>query len=82
MQVGVTAGTISLKKTIETLGSKIDQLLLSIDKLAELKVVNVDNCQEYIQITRELRTAVDALEKLVDDHEWPLPKYREMLFVL
>ena len=81
-EVGVTAGTISLKKTIETLGSKIDQLLLSIDKLAELKVVNVDNCQEYIQITRELRTAVDALEKLVDDHEWPLPKYREMLFVL
>ena len=29
----------------------------------------------------EVRTAADALELLVDDELWPLPKYREMLFV-
>lgn len=28
-----------------------------------------------------IRTAVDALEGLVDDELWPLPKYREMLFI-
>ena len=28
-----------------------------------------------------LREVVDALEVLVDDELWPLPKYREMLFV-
>ncbi len=28
-----------------------------------------------------LRTEVDALEEQVDDDLWPLPKYREMLFV-
>ncbi|MBR6022573.1 MAG: glutamine synthetase III [Kiritimatiellae bacterium] len=28
-----------------------------------------------------LRTAVDALERLLADDRWPLPKYREMLFV-
>ncbi len=28
-----------------------------------------------------LRVLVDRLEKLVDDSLWPLPKYREMLFV-
>ena len=29
----------------------------------------------------ELRKAVDAWETVVDDAVWPLPKYREMLFI-
>ena len=29
----------------------------------------------------DLRKTVDRLEGLVDDSRWPLPKYREMLFV-
>ena len=29
----------------------------------------------------DLRKTVDRLEGLVDDARWPLPKYREMLFV-
>ena len=29
----------------------------------------------------ELRRLVDRLEKLVDDELWPLPKYRELLFI-
>jgi len=29
----------------------------------------------------DLRHTVDALEYLVDDARWPLPKYREMLFI-
>ena len=28
-----------------------------------------------------LRKEVDSLEKLVSDELWPLPKYREMLFI-
>jgi glutamine synthetase len=28
----------------------------------------------------EVRAACDALEVVVDDDCWPLPKYREMLF--
>ena len=28
----------------------------------------------------EVRKAADALEPLVSDELWPLPKYREMLF--
>ena len=28
-----------------------------------------------------LRKNVDALEQLIDDSIWPLPKYREMLFI-
>ena len=30
---------------------------------------------------QELREAVDALEKQIPDACWPLPKYREMLFI-
>ena len=29
----------------------------------------------------EVRRTVDRLEHLVDDSKWPLPKYREMLFI-
>jgi glutamine synthetase len=29
----------------------------------------------------KLRVIVDDLEQIVDDQKWPLPKYREMLFL-
>jgi glutamine synthetase len=32
-------------------------------------------------LMQEVREAADRLESLVDDETWPLPKYREMLFV-
>ena len=28
-----------------------------------------------------LRASVDKLESIIDDDLWPLPKYREMLFI-
>lgn len=37
--------------------------------------------QQVIGHFGPLRQHVDALELLVDDAKWPLPKYREMLFV-
>ncbi len=32
-------------------------------------------------LMQEVREAADRLETLIDDETWPLPKYREMLFV-
>lgn len=32
-------------------------------------------------LSAELCKLVDTLEKQVDDDLWPLPKYREMLFI-
>lgn len=29
----------------------------------------------------KIRSNVDALEMMVDDEEWPLPKYREMILL-
>ncbi len=38
-------------------------------------------CQEVVPAMARLREAVDTLEACVDDDLWPLPKYREMLFI-
>jgi glutamine synthetase len=34
-----------------------------------------------LPLMRQMRTAVDGLENLVDDGAWPLPTYQEMLFI-
>ncbi|MFT5200148.1 MAG: glutamine synthetase [Planctomycetota bacterium] len=39
-------------------------------------------CERVVPLMSALREVVDALETSVDDDLWPLPKYREMLFVL
>lgn len=35
-----------------------------------------------IPLTKELRAICDELEKIVDDSLWPLPKYRELLYMI
>jgi glutamine synthetase len=32
-------------------------------------------------LIEEIRQHVDLLETIVDDESWPLPKYRELLFI-
>ncbi len=44
----------------------------------EKAIVYQDKVAPYLL---KIRDAVDALELIVDDQEWPLPKYREMLFI-
>ncbi len=45
----------------------------------------VDKAYEYEKIVKpyldEIRDSIDRLELIVDDEKWPLPKYRELLFV-
>ena len=36
---------------------------------------------EVIPQMEKVRAAADGLEKVVDDDLWPLPKYRELMFV-
>jgi glutamine synthetase len=38
-------------------------------------------CDKVKPYFDEIRYSVDKLELLVDDSEWELPKYREMLFL-
>ena len=41
-------------------------------------VIFHDKVTKYLD---EIRVHVDALEMIVDDEMWPLPKYRELLFI-
>ncbi len=45
----------------------------------------VDKAFEYEKVVKpyldEIRDSIDRLELIVDDEKWPLPKYRELLFV-
>ena len=40
-----------------------------------------DTYSGIIDAYNTLRSVIDDLELIVDDSAWPLPKYREMLFV-
>jgi glutamine synthetase len=38
-------------------------------------------CEKVVPYLSKIRYACDKLELLVDDELWPLPKYRELLFL-
>ena len=37
--------------------------------------------EEIVPLMENVRLAVDRLEYLVEDKSWPLPKYRELMFL-
>ena len=72
-------------------GTLIDQLrerrstLAKVVESAEHEHDDVDGCAtaadvEGADAMAAVRESVDALELMVGDEFWPLPKYREMLF--
>ena len=76
---GVSSGTASLKEELIELGAGLDALregLRALDVALELA-----KDAEILAAMRGLRTTVDALEKKVSSKYWPLPKYRDMLFL-
>ncbi len=84
-KVGVSSGTAALRESIVELGSGLDALKNCIQKLEDalgragnpLPAVESD----ILSSMQALRTTVDSLEKRVADARWPLPKYRDMLFL-
>ena len=73
-----TIGTASLRKLADKLGDALAYIVTDLDTLATA----LTSCHEDIQeAMSRLRTSVDAAETLVNDRSWPLPKYREMLFI-
>ena len=49
-----------------------------IEDLREKAIVYDEKVKSYFQ---PIRYHVDKLEQLVDDSIWPLPKFRELLFI-
>ena len=78
-KVGVFSGTAALKEALVELGSGLDQLKSGIAKLDEALHDGKENTT--LCAMQVLRTTIDALERKVADKRWPLPKYRDMLFL-
>ena len=82
------APTIEMIKRISEFTSKISNLVHEMTE-ARKEANNLDDIKEraglYTKIKdeyfEEIRYCVDKLELMVDDDEWPLPKYREMLLI-
>ena len=73
IHVATTAGGARLMELKEgdDLNAKIETLRKALGGLHE----------EILAAMADLRVVVDSIEKNVSDECWPLPKYREMLFV-
>ena len=76
---GVNNGLQSSVKALDKIGVLTDKLCADSCALEEALQKNCSS--SVISALGTLRSTVDELEKLVDDQLWPLPKYREMLFI-
>lgn len=76
---GLKVGLRGLSALSIKLGAGLDDLHVKCERLE--KALAKGSPDEIVEKMNALRKTVDALEYLVDDRRWPLPKYREMLFV-
>ena len=77
--IGIKSGVKELKASIEEIGGIIAKIDAAATALK--KEVAADKPAKIAEALAPLRKAVDALELVVDDSIWPLPKYSEMLFI-
>ena len=76
----LTYGVAMLRKNAEDLGAAYEELEMAIDALRKAVEKRAPE-SEVLDAMAALRKIVDRLELVVDDALWPLPKYREMLFI-
>ena len=76
---GLKVGVRGLTALSMKLGAGLDDLHVKCDALE--RTLGRDAAADQIAAMNDLRKTVDRLEGLIDDARWPLPKYREILFV-
>jgi glutamine synthetase len=76
---GLKVGLRGLMALSLKLGAGLDDLHVKCERVE--KSLAKRSPSLVIAAMNDLRRTVDRLEHLVDDSRWPLPKYREMLFV-
>ena len=76
---GLKSGIRGLTALSLKLGAGLDDLHVKCDRLEKALAHGLH--EDQIASMNDLRKTVDRLEQLVDDSRWPLPKYREMLFI-
>ena len=77
-RVGEISG--ALEEVLAAAG-RIETVLDELDTVHDERAHARRLAEEVRPLAVRARDAADRLEKLVDDDLWPLPKYREMLFV-
>ena len=75
LRVGVTG----LKALALKLGAGLDDLHRKCERIE--RALARGGAADILAAMADLRKTVDRLELLVDDGRWPLPKYRDMLFI-
>ncbi len=74
----IETGMTAVKQTAQKIGEKMEELVKDCDALEQALLRPHEEILEAMQC---LRKNVDSLELIVADSHWPLPKYREMLFI-
>lgn len=72
--------TASIEKAI-IYSKKVEEARAKADKLS-IKERADEFCHKVKPLNESFRKVVDHLETIVDDGYWPLPKYRELLFLV
>jgi glutamine synthetase len=73
-----------ISQYISTIISEKDNMIAErkkCNKLENTRDLAIAYCEKVIPYFEKIRYACDKLELLVDDELWPLPKYRELLFM-
>ncbi len=78
-KVDIAAGQEALEVRTNVLGENLNRLYLESSALKN--ALNVKNTYDILASMARIRKTVDNLEAEVADDRWPLPKYREMLFL-
>ena len=76
---GLKVGLRGLTALSLKLGAGLDDLHVKCERID--KALSIGSAAGILAAMDDLRRTVDRLEYLVDDSRWPLPKYREMLFM-
>jgi len=77
-EMALNQGLPALDSYAKPLGDGIKKLLSAIEVMEKALA---GKHEDILNGMLDLRLVVDALEKIVPDEKWPLPKYREMLFI-
>ena len=66
---------------MEELCARIDAAITHVNSIPDVQARARAARDEILSLMAELRTHADAMERVVDDACWPLPKYSELLWI-
>ncbi len=73
-----------ISEHVEEIKEKVAQMLderKKANRVEDLEKQALDYNQKVMPYLQMIRSHVDELELMIDDELWPLPKYRELLFI-